>query len=360
MNHSLFSTNKNLSVAVSTFLFSLLVSLIQTHSAQAQVTPAPTPYLLYQTQTIIGLNVPLRNGTSEYMLGVISPKPGEFKLDLVRDGMAVDIPSVSYVYQERTSQPTMIGKGANYAVFKGADGCTVVSANVNGGLSRLKLLDTQEPDKDGYGGVYFVTQNKREIVLIDSEGNIMPTLFQAPKLKMRGGNYFIDDQNRLTTFKALGNETPEKINVPYRPIGMMYTIEGFTYPSAKIPGGNYFINEDPANPKVHTVQTISSVNGLPYAPEPLPAPVVLAGGNYFITENNLLYTVDYQGLLSTKPEQLSARPTVLGYSYFIFADDTFRIVTADGVAHSQMVMVSPTNIEFNLKKTLSPSMIIQR
>lgn len=142
---------------------------------------------------------------------------------------------------------------------------------------------------------------------------------------MIGGNFYIDQNNILHTIRSVGKTS--------------MTCEGMvgSFPDKKLDvlaaGGNFYLNRD------GTIVGINSVNGAvsdpPYVPESRPA---IMGGNYFIGQDNVLYTIDSEGKLF-KTIALPSRPIAYGYSYLKFSDGSFALITANGGVHLEAIRV---------------------
>lgn len=280
----------------------------------------------YQSQTLLRK----LDGTFQ----VVLPVPTEFKD--VRQG--ADFSSIVNLYDKRTPLPAVTVMGSNFAFLKNG---TMITVSANGYLYyKGKVPFTPET----VGGVYFIKKGSGQLVTVDSSGFYNETGIVPGSLRLVGGNYYIDSNNELTTIKSQGL-------APGNVIGQVTKKTGWSFANAALAGGNFFINGD------STIVTIDSVNGFFNQSSVIPtSKVAKVGGNYFITENNDLYTVSFEGQVKG-PVALGAKPVRMGYSYVLFEDGSFKIVDALGDVHENAVSVSTTGIYRNVVFALPAGMV---
>lgn len=272
-----------------------------------------------QSQTLV------RRSNGDFL--VLLPEAKAFK-DIRQN---VDLESAAYLYEKKTPLAPLEAIGGNYAFLKNG---MLITVSYDGVLySRGKFATPSV-----MGGVYFVDSSTGKLVTIDSSGLFNRTVVIPNNIRLVGGNFYIDGNNVLTTIKHQGV-------APGDSAGQVVVKEGWTFPSAKMAGGNFFINEHQEGSQ--SAQSVSSVTGNFNAPYALSSKVVKVGGNYFITEQMQLYTVNYEGVIQ-QVAQLQELPSQLGYSYMIFRNGSFMMIDATGATHSQAVVVSPTGVYRNI------------
>ncbi|MBU6153132.1 MAG: hypothetical protein KGP28_02410, partial [Bdellovibrionales bacterium] len=79
----------------------------------------------------------------------------------------------------------------------------------------------------------------------------------------------------------------------------------------------------------------------------------ITGGNYFVGENQVLYSITHEGKVIQNPEiKVSASPIVTGYSVMKFEDGLISAVDADGQVHPRLIRVSTTGVRVKVMNTL--------
>ena len=230
-------------------------------------------------------------------------------------------PNTIVLSDQSNPLPEMEFMGGNYGFFKGNLLVTVGADGI------FYYIGKQNYEVDVHGGVYFTKRGTNELVLVDSYGTFYNTGMIAPKIRLAGGNFFIDENGVLTTFKSMGAK-------PFDYTGMMAVKTGTNFSKVNRIGGNFFINED------DSVTTISAVNGFysekAYIPDSKP---MTMGGNYFISEDQSLFTITEDGRLM-KNAKLPSTPTIYGYSYLKFADGSMVVIDGKGIPHSSFVRIT--------------------
>ena len=270
-------------------LFSLLLilHLLMQSNAFAQLTTQPTPFNdpnPYQSQTWV-----------------------RFQNGLIKTMSALNSKGQSYLFEQPNALPAVYAAGANYGIFKNQSGYMLAVVDALGRF--YPYGKTVEPNV--IGGVYFTKKGTNELIVIDSDGASMQTTMIAPSIKLAGGNFFIDQNNTLTTIKSMGAGK-------WNWAGMVTEKAGMVIPTPIFAGGNYFVDMN------QKITTISSINGFFSDPYPLPSGISVQymGGNYLITSDLKLYTINNNGDFNFA-QQFNELPVLKGYSYLIFSQNNF-------------------------------------
>ena len=122
-------------------------------------------------------------------------------------------------------------------------------------------------------------------------------------------------------------------------------------------GGEMFTTKD------GTLITVSSLDGTFKVYTTLLSKPAKMGGNYYVGQDNHLYTTDNVGdLVDTKGfivdhGVLPGTPLIYGYSYIIYTDGTFSMVGGDGSVHNEAVWLSTTGSSLKIIKKIDPKTI---
>jgi hypothetical protein len=318
--------------------------------AQAPAAPAaafedPHPY---QSQVMLRSSAP---GFTNGMLEVIPPVTTE-KYYYYTPGIAAQKieMNTSLIYDKRipgTLVSTAVG--INYSFYNTGSLSTVAADGYH-------TYYVSTPFKPAIiGGVYFTNFGTNEIVMVDSFGSIWNSGVLAPAIRVAGGNYFIDTKGVLTTFRSMGAApcSPSVCSLA----GMMTRKDGVDYSNANVFGGNFFGTNDGA------IVTISAVNGFTSYNAHVSAMPKTLGGNFYIGTDNLLYTVDSSGNLTSQFTYDDAKgvthtnekfpvyetPVLIGYSFMKFADGSFILIDGTGIPHRSFMHVSYVGSNTNAK-----------
>lgn len=291
-----------------------VLSSVYVLSASAQ-TPAATPFVdvhPYQSQSMIRL--------ADLTILVVPAVVSDYKIFTAGKPEPKVYEKTALVYEKRNPLPALEFLGGNYAIYKGGYLSTL---SADGFLTYKGKMNFEAAAK---GGNFFTKRGTNEIVAVDSYGYFVETGMIAQGIRLAGGNFFIDQSNVMTTIKSVGT-------APGSSIGLVTRKEGVDFSDAQAAGGNYLVKKD------GSIVTIDSLNGFysedSYKTE---SPVAVLGGNFFITLDNTVYTIDSNGKLF-KTIKLERRPMEVGYSYMIFGDRTFALVTANGGVHLEAIRV---------------------
>ena len=272
----------------------------------------------YQSQTLIRYS----NGLIQTLPAMTLPEYSVYGPDHKNP---TKVFNAALLYDKRNPLPPMTVMGANYGFM--ANGTLVTVSETGSLFYKGKIPYTPSL----YGGTYFVNKGTNELITIDSGGFFNATGKTATNLRILGGNFYIDQAGTLTTIKhagaAFGN-----------PLGQVTQKDGWSFNDVVKAGGNFMVKAD------GTIIAVDSDNGFFSDVQKVDTYPVQLGGNYFIGQNNVLYTVSSKGVVK-KWQPIIGTMKVFGYSYMIDADGDFIFVDGDGVPHTSLVNVSTTGIE---------------
>lgn len=161
------------------------------------------------------------------------------------------------------------------------------------------------------GGQYII-EDSNILVTVDERGSFFRKYELLPKQVVgKGMNYFIGDNGILYTIDAQGivhlienNETVKTVN--------------------KF-GGNFFANDQ----EIFVVTTNGSF--APVVVEGLKSTDIISiGGNYFMTNRGVLYTVSSEGVITSKKQNRVGILVKKGGNYFVDSQGVIYTVAADG------------------------------
>ena len=321
-------------------MIALTTLLLSVSSVFAQ-TSDPHPF---QTQTLIQFvpNMQQQGIGLQGSLYKVSADAQDFSFTIPGEDPTEIKNTVQMVEHRRNPLPEITLMGGNYFFFKG-DRFATLSADAQY-LNYDPVPKTWEPEV--MGGVFFTKKSSDEVVMVDSYGNLFSeTHLYANHIKIAGGNFFIDQDGVLTTFKASG----AVVNGMQTYQGMMIQKNGPNDPRfSEIAGvgANYFVyhvrSKNTRGPQKDTLKLVSinSENGFYQSPVVLKSKPKFYGGNYFIGEDYLLYTIDSQGGFHQNQRILYSPILVMGYSYFLHENGQFTVVDQKGNPHTSITRIS--------------------
>ncbi len=289
-------------------LFLVLTALVMTASANAA----------YQSQTLIRFS----NGLIQTLPAVTVP---EYLIYVPGQKTPTKISNAALLYDKRNPLPPMTVMGANYGFMSNG---VLVTVSESGSLYYKGKISYQ-PSQNG--GNYFINKGTNEVITIDSEGYFNATGKIATNLRILGGNFYIDQAGTLTTIKHSGI-------APGNPIGQVTQKDGWNFNDVVKAGGNFMVKTD------GTIIAIDSETGFFTDAQKVDSYPMQLGGNYFIGQDHILYTVSNKGLVR-KWQLINGEMKTFGYSYMIDADGDFIFVDGNGNPHTSLVNVSTTGIE---------------
>ncbi len=237
------------------------------------------------------------------------------------------------VFDKRNPLPATEFSGTNYIFTKGgylstisADGYLIYKGKV--GLRPAVA-----------GGVWFVTEDS-QLYAVDSFGFYVNTGLKVGAVRVIGGNYLIDSTGTLITIKSSGAGAGSALGLATRK-------DGWNFSGVVRAGGNYFLKAD------GTLVTIDSKTGFFNEFSQVESKPAITGGNYFVGEDRLLYSVSFDGKVNKNSGfSVNGQPIVVGYSVMKFEDGLVAAIDADGSVHPTLIRVSTTGVRVKVMKTL--------
>lgn len=324
------------------------MALVAIHSvnSRADEAPATDDPRPFQSQSFLRLN----DGTFELFSAVV--QDFGLKCDARGNNCKEIIPNMMFMNDKKNPLPAIAKMGSNYLYMENGLFLTLSAEGflTNKGMPS-KFRTPSIPFTPGLlGGNYFLKEGTDQIVAIDSGGCFIDSFLSAGKIKVAGGNYFISSEGVLTTIKSAGKggcSSEGMINKYNPPANLKKEDEKFwIFKDVIQVGGQFFVKAD------GTVVTISSQTGFYYGPSVVPSIPARVGGNYYIGQDHILYTMNNDGALA--PHGSITKPiAVLGYSFILYADGTFTIIGGDGSTHEDIVQTSTTGISRQVIKQIN-------
>ena len=165
------------------------------------------------------------------------------------------------------------------------------------------------------GGQFLVAEEK--LSTVDENGYFYNKSLKLKKVKAKGSNYLINDNNDLVTVDAKG---------------FYYEFENKAFKKAILFGGNFFlVKPEDKKPAVDLYTVNSTGNYFKLNITDLnPADISVLGGNYFQTKSGVTYTINKDGFVFAKPEVKVELIKKTGGNYFIDSANTLYTVTDEG------------------------------
>jgi len=237
------------------------------------------------------------------------------------------------MFDKRNPLPPTEFAGSNYLFTRGGYFATITADGFLNYKGRVAFRPAV------LGGVWFIIEGTRELYAVDSYGYYVSTGIRVDTVKVAGGNYLIDGNDTLITIKSMGQ-------VPGSPVGLATLKTGWSFPGVQVAGGSFFVKSD------GTLVTVDSTNGFFNELVPGARPAIV-GGNYFVGEDRVLYTVTCEGRLIQNPSVVvRSQPILTGYSALKLEDGLVVAVDSDGVPHGTLVRVSTTGVRVKVVRTL--------
>ncbi|MBS1958695.1 MAG: hypothetical protein JST80_04405 [Bdellovibrionales bacterium] len=325
-------------------VLSILLSLSQLGTAAFAQTAAPDARL-YQTTTYLRLASGIFDTlpAQTYDFAILDPKSFRPILDPLTGEARIDH-AQSYMFDNRTPFKKIVVAGSNYAITE--DNFMIAfSSLMDKPILIPGKIDFEVADASG---VYFVKKGTREIVTVSSTGAVNRSTGQiAPAIRLKGGNFFVDADNNLWTVNYLG---------------VINKLNNYKVPLAQLAGGNFFYQSDG---KIVTIGSDGfppkDANGLwstGFMPTAKPKTF---GGNYYIGDDNVIYTVSYDGKSYKNGSVPAGKIRTLGYTYAVMDNGSFFHVDGLGVVHLDAVKVSPTKTSYvkisKMSEAIDPSSV---
>lgn len=190
------------------------------------------------------------------------------------------------------------------------------------------------------GGNFLIAEEKLNTV--DESGFFYTKSEKIKKIKAKGQNYFINDDNDLVTIDSKG---------------FFYILEDKAFKKANNFGGNFFtVKPEDKKPAVDLYTVNSTGNYFKLNVEGLnPADIAVFGGTYFQTRNGATYTVTKDGFVINKAEVKAKMVKKAGGNMFIDSDNKLYTVSEDGFL---MLPVLPANLKVSEVAKLGANYVI--
>ena len=318
-----------------TSLFILLTAAFSIFDARAQeletfqdafVDPHP-----YQSQSFFRMG---ESSLDAGLIQVVLPKAvPEFRFWLAGDPDQQVRQNAMLAFDKRNPLPATEFAGSNYVFTKGG----YLSTLTADGYLVYKGKVAFRPAVSG--GVWFVVEGTRELYAVDSYGFYVNTGIRVGAVRVVGGNYLIDSSGLLITIKSSGAG-------PGSSVGIATKKEGWNFSNVSRAGGSYFVKTD------GTLVSIDSKTGF-FQESTLESRPAITGGNYFVGENGVFYSLTFEGrVLRNEEIRVVGPPVVVGYNVLKFEDGLIAVVDVEGKVHRNLIRVSTTGVRVRVVNTL--------
>lgn len=192
------------------------------------------------------------------------------------------------------------------------------------------------------GGQFHVEDKK--LSTVDTSGFLYEKNFEVKKVKGKGLNFFVNDDNHLVTIDEKG-------------FYYEYDKDDKIFKSAVAFGGNFFLvkpNSRKPNIDLYTVNNKGNYFKID-VPGLNPADIKTVGGSYFQTKSGVIYTVSKDGFVYAKPEIKVGSIVKAGGNFLIDSTNKIYTVTDDGFL---MLPVLPANIKVMTVQKLGANYMI--
>lgn len=185
------------------------------------------------------------------------------------------------------------------------------------------------PTKVTTNGGQFLIEDKK-LSTVDASGFLYLKTLKVDKVKGKGRNYFIKDDNHLVTVDSKG-------------FTFEYDKDEKVFKKAVGFGGNFFtVKPDDKKPIVDLYTINATGNYFKITlPELNPASITSFGGTYFQTKDGVTFTVSKDGFVYPKKDQKVGAIKKAGGNFFIDSANFLYTVSEEGFL---MLPVLPANI----------------
>ena len=191
------------------------------------------------------------------------------------------------------------------------------------------------------GGQFHVEDKK--LSTVDTAGFLYEKNFKVDRVKGKGLNFLINDDNHLVTVDEKG-------------FFYEYDKDDKVFKKAIAFGGNFFLVKEGRRSKVDLYTVNNKGNYFKIEVAGLdPADIQTVGGTFFQTKNGVVYTVSKDGFVYAKPEVKVASIVKSGGNYLIDSTNKIFTVTEDGFL---MLPVLPLNIKVATVQKLGANYMI--
>jgi hypothetical protein len=177
------------------------------------------------------------------------------------------------------------------------------------------------------GGSFLV--EKKQLITVDENGYKYDKDQEVEKIKGKGLNYLLTDDNSLITIDLKGFFYEYKKDQD----DSLGRIEKF--------GGNFFIAKDKKkkNSLLYTLNATGNYFNITL-PELNPADITVLGGNYFINRFGVAFTVSKEGYVYAKTEKVTGALKKQGGNFFVDSSNKLFTVSESGILSNPVVPVS--------------------
>lgn len=199
------------------------------------------------------------------------------------------------------------------------------------------------PYKVSVNGGQFHVEDKK-LSTVDTSGFLYEKGFKVDKIKGKGLNFLINDDNHLVTIDEKG-------------FYYEYDKDAKIFKSAIAYGGNFFlVKPNSRKPQVDLYTVNSKGNYFKIDVAGLnPADIKTVGGTFFQTKNGVVYTVSKDGFVYSKPEIKVGAIVKAGGNYLIDSSNKLYTISEDGFL---MLPVLPANIKVATVQKLGSNYMI--
>jgi hypothetical protein len=179
------------------------------------------------------------------------------------------------------------------------------------------------------GGQYLIEEKK--LSTVDTSGFLYQKDTKVSKIKGKGLNYFINDDNHLVTIDSKG-------------FTFEYDKDDKIFKKAVGFGGNFFtVKPEDKKPVVDLYTINNKGNYFKITLTDLnPADISSFGGTFFQTKNGVTYTVSKDGFVFSKQDQKVGSIKKAGGNFFIDSSNLLFTIAEDGIL---LLPILPVNIQ---------------
>lgn len=199
------------------------------------------------------------------------------------------------------------------------------------------------PTKITANGGQFLIEEKK-LSTVDTAGFLYQKDMKVSKIKGKGLNFFINDDNHLFTIDTKG-------------FTFEYDKDDKIFKKAVGYGGNFFtVKLDDKKPVVDLYTVNNKGNYFKITlPELNPADISSFGGTFFQTKNGVTYTVSKDGFVFSKKDQKVSSIKKAGGNFFIDSANLLFTVSEEGFL---MLPILPANIQVADIKSIGSNYMI--
>ncbi len=295
-----------------------VLALLSVHSLSALASPLSQTFIHYP------------NGKIQ----ILPPSTNDYKTQPTA-ATQLEEKNAAFLYETATTA-SVISMGGNYALLPNGEMLTIDEF----GNPSVK---TKAFYKNGFqasvlGGSFYLEKDTNQIMFIDSAGFYVATGVKENNLRLAGGNFYIDKSGVAVTMQAIAQVKQPDGTFANNPGGAIFPTHKIgmgDFSKVTKVGGNFIVNSTDGKTPDGTIHTISNDGSL-YGPYIIGTKPKIIGGNYFIGEDKILYTVSSTGIWKKNSPILGVIKTY-GYSYLVADDGYFIFVDGNGDPHTRLV-----------------------